>query len=681
MSARELVFDILAIDRASAVFDKVGGKAEAMGGRVKSGSKLMEGALLGAGLAIAAVAVDSLKTATEMESKMTKLTTTAGESSSGMKTAWAGIDEMAGQVGYSVQNLGDAMYYVESGGYHGATGLKVLGDAARSAKVENANVVDVAKALTGALNDYKGTSLTSAEAANVLTAAVGHGMMTYQDLADALPHIGSRAAAAKVTFEELTGAMATMTQDGLPARVAATYLGQTIGQLAAPTAKAATEMKGLGLNATDVSLALTSGSGHGLYDAIKMIDDAITRHLSPSGLVAVEAFKKSKGSASDFQKMLANLPPEMQTSVQAIATMAGGVKGMQGMLLLGGNHLATFKGNVQAMNDQVHAGNGQIAGFSAQQKTLNGILDDAKGRWSGLADSLGQKMLPAAKGAAEKLGALLGWMTQHSDAVIRFAGVIGGLAVAVKTYTAIQVLCNLAMDANPIGLIILGLAALTVAFVYAYTTSDTFRKVVVVVLDVIQAAFWVLAQVAVTTITVIIDIFLELVSHLLDGAALAFGWIPGLGPKLKGAATAFDHFKDDTNTALAKVKNNIDVHIKTAEAAAQYDTLIAQMQTPVTIPVFLNTQYAAGSVNVAGVGKVNAGMRAAGGPVEAGMTYRVGENGPENVTFGSPGYVHDAKTTKAGSGGGGGIHIEHYHEGSKSGALLAGDLMFKLAHS
>lgn len=39
--------------------------------------------------------------------------------------------------------------------------------------------------------------------------------------------------------------------------------------------------------------------------------------------------------------------------------------------------------------------------------------------------------------------------------------------------------------------------------------------------------------------------------------------------------------------------------------------------------------------------------RATGGPVKAGRTYRVGENGPEIVTFGEDGYVHNAADTRA----------------------------------
>jgi hypothetical protein len=48
-----------------------------------------------------------------------------------------------------------------------------------------------------------------------------------------------------------------------------------------------------------------------------------------------------------------------------------------------------------------------------------------------------------------------------------------------------------------------------------------------------------------------------------------------------------------------------------------------------------------------GVGAAIAGARAAGGPVHANGTYLVGEEGPELVTFGRDGFVHNAVKTVA----------------------------------
>jgi DNA-binding transcriptional MerR regulator len=60
-------------------------------------------------------------------------------------------------------------------------------------------------------------------------------------------------------------------------------------------------------------------------------------------------------------------------------------------------------------------------------------------------------------------------------------------------------------------------------------------------------------------------------------------------------------------------------------------------------PAWLSRLWNGGTVNVDA--PALAGARAAGGPVRAGGSYLVGEEGPEIVTFGRSGMVHDALTT------------------------------------
>jgi hypothetical protein len=81
-----------------------------------------------------------------------------------------------------------------------------------------------------------------------------------------------------------------------------------------------------------------------------------------------------------------------------------------------------------------------------------------------------------------------------------FAGVVGGLAVAVlavnaamKIYNATLIIVkaaqaafNFVMAANPIGLVVIALAALAAAFVIAYKRSETFRQFVQTLFDAVK---------------------------------------------------------------------------------------------------------------------------------------------------------------------------------------------------
>jgi len=111
--------------------------------------------------------------------------------------------------------------------------------------------------------------------------------------------------------------------------------------------------------------------------------------------------------------------------------------------------------------------------------------------------------------------------------------------------------------------------------------------------------------------------------QILDGAVRAFGWIPGLGGKLKAAQKQFNDFRGKVNAELAKIDNrNVYVRVFSNVWSVVHDITKALQ-----------------GLGAVSVGGKNVGRRAMGGSVTAGRSYLVGENGPEILTMGSNGYV------------------------------------------
>lgn len=76
------------------------------------------------------------------------------------------------------------------------------------------------------------------------------------------------------------------------------------------------------------------------------------------------------------------------------------------------------------------------------------------------------------------LGAVFGFIAGNQQAVATFAGIILTVAAAAKVWTIAQIALNVAMTANPIGLVVVAIAALAAGLVYAYQKSETFRTIV-----------------------------------------------------------------------------------------------------------------------------------------------------------------------------------------------------------
>jgi TP901 family phage tail tape measure protein len=265
VSDTALIFNLLAIDRVTGVL---------------SGVKANFGAFAAsAAVAVAFAGEKALKMGADFETGMTRLVTGAGEAQSNMKLVSAGVLKMAADVGESTKDLSAGMYLVESAGFHGAAGLDVLRAAAMGAKVGNADMAVTADAVTTALNAYRQGADHAVAATNALIAAEGQGKTNLEALAGSLSTVAPVAAVAHVRLNEVLAAMSTMTAQGTPAAVAATYLRQTIGQLSNPTAKAAMEMRALGLTSIQVSQSL---GNNGLAATLKLLTDHITAKMGPS---------------------------------------------------------------------------------------------------------------------------------------------------------------------------------------------------------------------------------------------------------------------------------------------------------------------------------------------------------------------------------------------------------------
>jgi len=357
INAAQLLVRINA-DTASAQ-QGIGGLAGLLG----SGGVLALGAAAAAA-AVAGVGVASVKMAGDFQAGMTSLVTGAGESQANLKMVSDGILKMAVDTGTSTKQLTDGMYMIESAGYHGKAGLDILKAAAEGAKVGNADLGTVADATTTILKDFGNTGITASGAVNTLIATVASGKTHMADLSGALAQVLPTASAAHIGLQDVMGAMATMTGEGVPAANAATYLRQTMLALDAPSTAAQKALRSVGLSSAEVSAEMQKS----LPGALKMITDAVGK-------------KFPEGSAG---------------YVAALKDISGGSRQMQGILDLTGSHMKDFQGNVGGITDAVKKGGNSITGWSEVQGDFNqkmAVLDQTV---QTLMIRLGQKLLPVA---------------------------------------------------------------------------------------------------------------------------------------------------------------------------------------------------------------------------------------------------------------------------------------------
>lgn len=117
------------------------------------------------------------------------------------------------------------------------------------------------------------------------------------------------------------------------------------------------------------------------------------------------------------------------------------------------------------------------------------------------------------------------------------------------------------------------------------------------------------------------DFFLNALGTFIHGAATAFGWIPGIGPKLKNAAKEFDDFAARANIALEGIRDQ-DVHVRVQVDRSGY--------APVT---------------AAGAGSPSTHRFSAAGGAGGALLTMVNDGGPELIDW-QAGRVHNFQETK-----------------------------------
>lgn len=156
---------------------------------------------------------------------------------------------------------------------------------------------------------------------------------------------------------------------------------------------------------------------------------------------------------------------------------------------------------------------------------------------SELGETIGYKVLPVMVKLSEIGLKMVGWISKNTTTVGILVAALAGLAATVwavgaaikaweaitkvwtavtKIATAVQWAMNAALEANPIGLVVLALVALTAGLVIAYKKSETFRKIV-------NGAFGAVKKFAVAAF-----------HKVMDAAHAVFGWLKKNWPYLLG---------------------------------------------------------------------------------------------------------------------------------------------------
>jgi hypothetical protein len=309
----------------------------------------------------------------------------------------------------------------------------------------------------------------------------------------------------------------------------------------------------------------------GASDAtVKSVEEYINKQTMATGIAddklrpALQRLIMSTKNVGEAQK-LTNLAMEIATAkhidVQDAANaLAKAHDGNMGALKrLGVTLDATTIKNKDFGKAVVELGDQFKGSLAANADTAAGRMAIMSNSLNEAKESVGYALLPALESLTKVFQKIAPFIQEHSELIGKTVLVVGALAgaimlagAAVKAYETItkamaiaQGLLNAVMSANPIGLVIVAVAALTAALIYAYNHSEKFREIITDAFDAVKDTAESVAKIVGAAFRIVFDgikIYINSIISLANIAIRALNainvsvpsWVPGIGGKSFG---------------------------------------------------------------------------------------------------------------------------------------------------
>lgn len=482
-------------------------------------ARMGEGAKLAAGAGFAAagaVAVDAFTNALDMDSAKAKLDAQLGNSEYASEMGAVAGSLYADAYGESLGEVNEAVRSVIDSGalMEDATNEQIESITAQAMNLSKAFELDLAGTMRGVGQMVRTGMAPDAQAGlNIVTRAIQQGADKAGDFLDTLNEYGTQ-------FRELgsDGAQAAgLITQGLragarDADIVADSVKEMILRIKDGSAEGADAFKKLGLDAKDMTAAVAEGGPRAnaafdvMLDKLRSIADPAERDAAALALFGTKA--------EDMGEALYALDPSAAAA-----------------------SLGELEGSTQRLSDTMDdtAQNKLTAMKRGFDEWLNGIV-----------------------GVEGPLGSVAAGVITFGGDAIGLAGSLGMLAVGLqatgagaKLAAAGQWLWNAAMSANPIGIVIVAVAALVAAFVWLWNNSEGFRNFFIGMWENIKVA----AAVAADWISGKWRGFVDFITGIPSAIGRAFGSIGDtIGNAFKGALNfaidIINWFIDKANSAI-----------------------------------------------------------------------------------------------------------------------------------
>ena len=277
--------------------------------------------------------MSSVKMATNFEKSMANVGAILGDSADEMEDLSDAILEMGANSVAGPQAVADAYFDVVSGIADATSHIDIMQAAINTAEAGQADLGATTSAIIGVMNAYSFSAAQAGMASDIMTATVGAGVLTMNELAVALPNVSNLSAELGISFGEISGSLALLTKGGTSATVASTQLRAAMTALIKPNEDMKRALSELGFESGEA--ALDALGLQGTLDALT--DTTIAADVGMAAILgSTEALGAALGLAGDdaaeFLLNFRGLPTEAQLTAAEMRVLMGEFENVEAAL-------------------------------------------------------------------------------------------------------------------------------------------------------------------------------------------------------------------------------------------------------------------------------------------------------------------------------------------------------------
>jgi TP901 family phage tail tape measure protein len=459
-----------AIAQANGALSGLGAGA-ATGARLKSTGKVLTAAVT---LPLVGIAAQGVKTAADFEVSMASIGVNAGIGGEQLQR----LGDLAIQLGadtvFSANEAAEAMLELSKAGISpAAIESGVLANTLNLAATEGIGLVEASTIMANTMNAFGLEAENTGKIVDILASGAVASTAGVADLAGGLKYVGATAKSLSIPLDDTVTALAALNNAGIDSTTAGTSLNRFFLGLTGGSEKARKAMQELGIS-----------------------------------------FEDANGNLLPMEEILPVLSSKIEgmgeaTRIQTLKTLFG-VEGMRAanvLLGLNADGYSKLKEEVNQNGTAAELANARMSGMAGALEQLRGSAETAALKIGNALEPVITLVSKALTIAINLFTALPGPIQTVVVGIGAFAAVLGPILflmgaiqtstnlatgallaknAALKIVTAAQWLFNAAMSANPIGLVIIAIAAIIAIIVLLVKNWDTVTEVVGKVWDAIK---------------------------------------------------------------------------------------------------------------------------------------------------------------------------------------------------